>query len=82
MELLSFVKLDKGETASSTQFKSRNKSWFNQKHKTTPKEGVNYRNEDLYIICDSLIQVKFKRESPDTVEFYWAIVIFTKYNNK
>ena len=78
MELLSPGKLDKGATASAEKYKSRNERWFNQKQKNPLKEEVTDGIEDLYIKCNSLIQVRCKRGSDETVECYRVLDFLTK----
>ena len=82
MELLSLGKLDKGATASAEKYKSRNERWFNQKQKKPSKEEVTDGIEYLYIWRDSLVQVRYRRGSAETVECYRVLAFFTKYYNK
>ena len=56
--------------------------WLNQKQKKPSKYEVTDGIEDIYIQRDGLIQVRGKRGSADTVEFYRVLDFFTKYNNK
>ena len=82
MELISLGKLDKGETASSEKYKSRNERWFNQKQKNPSKEEITDGIEYIYIQRDSLIQVRCKCGIAEMVECYQVLDFFTKYYNK
>ena len=55
------------------------KGWFNQKQKKPSKEEVTDVIEDIYIRSNSLIHVRCKRGSAETVECYWVLAFFTKY---
>ena len=82
MELLYLGKMDNGATASAAKYKSRNERWSNQKQKNPSTEEVTDVIEDLYTWRDSLIQVRFKRGSADTVQCYRVLAFFTHYYNK
>ena len=73
--------MDKGAIASEAKYKSRNERWFNQNQKDPSKEEVTVGIEDLYTRSDSLIQVRYKRGSAETVECYHVLDFFTKYQH-
>ena len=73
--------MDKGATSSETNYKSKNGRWFNKNQTKPYNEEVTDGIEDLYNNSNSLMYVRCKRGSAETVECYQVLALFTKYYN-
>jgi hypothetical protein len=87
IQLLQLGKCEKGALTSSSKYNSRNGRWFSQKASSGGCDADGVTGEggadgELYIMRDSLIQLKCKRGKSESVESYRVLAFFSKYYNK
>jgi len=85
IELLFIGKLEKGAVTKSSEMKSINERWFNQKTKQETFQignKCNREQESLFIQRDSLIHLRSDWGGSESIEFYRVLSFFSKYTNK
>eukprot|EP00957_Ditylum_brightwellii_P066403 5041437-Ditylum_brightwellii.AAC.1 len=85
MDYLELKLIEKVSTKKEHKFKSLEQWWFSAKTSNKTKLGKHSDTggeDDVYIECDSLVNLKCRQGRKESIEYYHVLALFKKFYNK